>query len=166
MIKNGRIDIIIPAYNVSDELLFSCLSSIATQNLKDLLKVTIVDDASIKENYKDVIKHFSHFLDIQILRLKNNGGPGVARQYGIDNTNNEYIVFIDADDLLASGFALDFLKQILDNNDDTVMAVGQFQEPQFIEDNELMVHPHFEDLVWVFGKMYRRSFMKSNIIFF
>jgi glycosyltransferase involved in cell wall biosynthesis len=45
--RNGKIDIIIPAYNVKDELLFTCLSSIATQTLRDISKITIVDDASI-----------------------------------------------------------------------------------------------------------------------
>jgi glycosyltransferase involved in cell wall biosynthesis len=44
--RNGKIDIIIPAYNVKDDLLFTCLSSIATQTLRDISKVTIVDDAS------------------------------------------------------------------------------------------------------------------------
>jgi glycosyltransferase involved in cell wall biosynthesis len=49
--SNNKIDIIIPAYNVPDNILFRCLASIACQeNVSDCM-VTIVDDASTIENY-------------------------------------------------------------------------------------------------------------------
>jgi cellulose synthase/poly-beta-1,6-N-acetylglucosamine synthase-like glycosyltransferase len=43
---NRKIDVIIPAYNVSDDILFRCLSSIACQDIREDIAVTIVDDAS------------------------------------------------------------------------------------------------------------------------
>jgi glycosyltransferase involved in cell wall biosynthesis len=43
---NTKIDIIIPAYNVEDHILFRCLASISCQNNVEDLEVTIVDDAS------------------------------------------------------------------------------------------------------------------------
>jgi glycosyltransferase involved in cell wall biosynthesis len=43
---NRKIDIIIPAYNVPDKILYRCLASIACQEIPDDLEVTIVDDAS------------------------------------------------------------------------------------------------------------------------
>ena len=52
---NRDIDVIIPAYNVADDILFRCLASIACQDIASELKVTIVDDASTKQNYKNVI---------------------------------------------------------------------------------------------------------------
>lgn len=45
---NKLIDVIIPAYNVPDHILFRCLSSIACQSIVDEIEITIVDDASTK----------------------------------------------------------------------------------------------------------------------
>lgn len=76
---NRKIDVIIPAYNVPDEIIFRCLSSIACQDILSDIEVTIVDDASTEQNYAKVAKHFESFMKINILRYETNGGPGVAR---------------------------------------------------------------------------------------
>ena len=47
------IDVIIPAYNVPDNILFRCLASIACQDIVEDVEVTIVDDASTEQNYKN-----------------------------------------------------------------------------------------------------------------
>jgi glycosyltransferase involved in cell wall biosynthesis len=78
---NRIIDVIIPAYNVPDRILFRCLASIACQDIVEELEVTIVDDASTVENYRKVAEFFSSMMKINILRYETNGGPGVARQY-------------------------------------------------------------------------------------
>ena len=52
-----------------------------------------------------------------------------------------------------------------EDNEKIQVSVGQFQEPHPVE-NKIFVFNHFNDLVWVFGKMYRRSFLeKYNIRF-
>ena len=101
---NRKIDVIIPAYNVPDHILFRCLASIACQDIASELEVTIVDDASTEQNYAKVAKNFDDILKINILRYEVNGGPGVARQYGMDHTSNGYITFIDADDTFNGAF--------------------------------------------------------------
>jgi len=168
---NRLIDVIIPAYNVPDHILFRCLSSIACQDIVSDLEVTIVDDASTQQNYAEVIKAFQPIVKINLLRYETNGGPGVARQYGIDHTSNGYMTFIDADDTFNGAFALKALRNGIEmNNGLFQMCVGVFDEV-----HELMVDPsqnppllmsHENDLVWMFGKMYRRSFIdKYNIHF-
>jgi cellulose synthase/poly-beta-1,6-N-acetylglucosamine synthase-like glycosyltransferase len=47
---NRKIDVIIPAYNVPDHILFRCLASISCQDIVSELEVTIVDDASTDQN--------------------------------------------------------------------------------------------------------------------
>jgi glycosyltransferase involved in cell wall biosynthesis len=107
---NRNIDIIIPAYNVPDNILYRCLSSIACQDIISELEITIVDDASETQNYAEVAKYFNTIMKINILRYEKNGGPGVARQYGIDHTSNGYLTFIDADDTFNGAFALKALR--------------------------------------------------------
>ena len=167
---NRNIDVIIPAYNVPDEILFRCLASIACQDIVKDLEVTIVDDASTKQNYAAVAKNFESLMKINILRYETNGGPGVARQYGIDHTSNGYMTFIDADDTFNGAFALKALRNGIEmGNGVFQMCVGVFDEV-----HEMGLNPgegpllmqHENDLVWMFGKLYRRSFIDRYNIHF
>lgn len=167
---NNLIDVIIPAYNVPDNILFRCLASIACQDIVSDLEVTIVDDASTEQNYAKVAKRFEDILKINILRYDTNGGPGVARQYGIDHTYNGYMTFIDADDTINGAFALKALRNSIEmNNGMYIMSVGVFDEVHEENlqpgDGPILMH-HEQDLVWMFGKMYKRSFIdRYNIRF-
>lgn len=168
---NNIIDVIIPAYNVPDHILFRCLASIACQDIVSEIEVTIVDDASTKQNYAEVAKSFESILKINILRYEINGGPGVARQYGIDHTTNGYMAFIDADDTFNGAFALKALRNGIEmQNGLYQMCVGVFDEvheanlPQGETGPILMDHQM--DMVWMFGKMYRRSFIDKYKIRF
>jgi glycosyltransferase involved in cell wall biosynthesis len=167
---NRIIDVIIPAYNVPDHVLFRCLASIACQDIVKDLEVTIVDDASTTENYKAVADNFASIMKINILRYETNGGPGVARQYGIDHTKNGYMTFIDADDTLNGAFALKALRNGLEMNNGLFhTCVGVFDE---IHEEGLapgegpLLMAHEQDMVWMFGKLYRRSFIDQYNIHF
>lgn len=165
---NKIIDVIIPAYNVPDNILFRCLASIACQDIVSELEVTIVDDASTEQNYENVAKSFESIMKINILRYEENGGAGVARQYGIDHTSNGYMTFIDADDTLNGSFALKALRNgIEQNNGMFSMCVGVFDEIHEYDIPEApILMPHEQDLVWMFGKLYRRSFIDKHKIRF
>lgn len=171
MKKYSRIiDVIIPAYNVPDNILFRCLASIACQDIISELEVTIVDDASTTQNYKEVIKHFEPIMKVNLLRYEINGGPGVARQYGIDHTSNGYLTFIDADDTFNGSFALKALRNGIEQQSGLFqMCVGVFDEVHetgIPEGDGPILMAHEQDLVWMFGKMYRRNFIdKYNIRF-
>jgi glycosyltransferase involved in cell wall biosynthesis len=170
---NNKVDVIIPAYNVPFQIIFRCLSSIACQTIVNDVDVTIVDDASDKEYievYKNVSDFFAQTLNIKILRYEVNGGPGVARQYGIDHTENGFMTFIDADDTFNGAYALQALRTSIEmENGRFCMSVGVFDEvheslaPQ---GQGPMLLPHEQDLIWMFGKMYRRSFIDKYSIRF
>lgn len=166
MNSNRKIDIIIPVYNVKDDILFRCLASIAIQNILEDLEITLVDDASTKQNYEKVIEPFTSFMNIKILRYEVNGGPGVARQYGIDHTTNAYISFIDADDSLNGPFAMETLRKGIEaENNKYKMCVASFDEiidTDYVGTNNtpaIINYPN--NMVWVFSKIYRRSFLNE-----
>ncbi len=167
---NRLIDVIIPAYNVSDDILFRCLASIACQDIASELEITIVDDASTVQNYNKVASHFDSVMKINILRYETNCGPGVARQYGLDHTSNGYVTFIDADDTFNGAFALKALRNSIEvNNGLFQMAVGVFDEVHesglHAGDGPILM-AHEQDMVWMFGKLYRRSFIDKYKIRF
>lgn len=166
-----KIDVIIPAYNVPDEILFRCLASIAIQDILKDIEVTIVDDASTKQNYTKVIEPFLPIMKVQILRYEVNGGPGVARQYGIDHTHNEYISFIDSDDAFNGSWALETLRNGIESDDNRYqMCVGVFDEiinSDYVgTDNTPAIVEYSNNMVWVFAKIYRRDFLQRYNIRF
>lgn len=167
---NNKIDVIIPAYNVPDNILFRCLASIACQDIVSELKVTIVDDASTEQNYQEVANHFSSIMKVEVLRYEENGGPGVARQYGIDHTSNGYMTFIDADDTFNGSLALKALRKGIElQNGIFQMCVGVFDEvhEEGIPNGDgPILMPHENDMIWMFGKLYRRSFIDKYKIRF
>lgn len=151
------VDVIIPAYNAHKTIVKS-LCSVAFQTYKDKIRVYIVDDCSNK-SYEEEIKIFEKDLNITLLKMKKNSGPGNARQYGIDNSNSPYILFLDSDDFLYDCFAIEnLLKNIKDND----MAIGQIMDEK--KDGKLFI---YNDSKWcLHGKMYKRSFLnKYNIRF-
>ena len=119
-----KIDIIIPAYKAQNTILRT-LSSIAIQSVLNDISVTIVNDAD-GIGYQKFVDMFKDYMDIKEITLEKNGGPGVARQYGIDNTNSPYFTCIDADDTFAGAFALEILMKGLDENKEYHTVIGSF----------------------------------------
>lgn len=90
--------IIIPFYNVPEELVNKCLSSIINQNWGETCyEVIFINDGSIipiAESTKQLFLEFNLFTLIE----QENQGPGVARNQGIKYAKGKYIFFIDPDD--------------------------------------------------------------------
>ena len=152
------IDIIIPAYN-SHKTIEQTLSSIVYQDNSDLVNVYIIDDAS-DTSYNDIVKFYENFIKIKELKLPINSGPGVARQYGIDNSSSEYITFIDSDDVFSDCYAIITLfNAIKENNSDLVIS-------NILEETNNGFVTKKRDTVWLHGKMYKRDFLEKNNIRF
>ena len=152
------VDIIIPAYN-SHNTIIRTLSSITMQLNRDELVVTIVNDGG--KNYEDIVNIFKPLINVREIGYEINKGPGYARQYGIDNTKEDFIVFIDADDTFYEACSLSLmLKPMKDSS-------AKFLISPFLnigKNNEQAPTP--ANLVWVFGHVYRRSFLTEHNIRF
>lgn len=152
------IDVIIPAYNAHDTI-EDTLYSITSQSISEKFNVYIVDDCS-KKNYNNIVKKFSKALNIFELKTPENIGPGGARQFGIDNSNGEFIIFIDSDDIFNDCFSVEVLYNTM-NNTDSNYATSNFnleEEDRFIK--------KIDYSTWLHGKIYRRSFLEDNNIRF
>lgn len=153
------IDVIIPAYN-AHETIERTLYSIAYQRNSENLNVYIINDNSIKD-YSKEIDFFKNFINIRELKLKENSGPGYARQYGIEHSDSEYIVFIDSDDIFATPLSLITLENAIKaSNSDVVVSA-------FIEEktkDEFIFYDN--DPIALHGKIYKRKFIEKNKIKF
>lgn len=149
------IDVIIPVYN-SGKNIGKTLNSLLSQvNYKDLC-IYIIDDCS-SEDYTDILNHYKKYLNITYHKLDKNSGPGIARNYGLEHSNNEYVVFLDSDDEFYKNDSISTLLKNIENYD---MVLGKIQ--QMINDNYIV---RFHEGC-LHGKMYRRSFLEKNNIKF
>ena len=155
---NNKVDIIIPAYN-AHKTIDRTLFSIAMQdNIKDIY-VYIVNDGSIID-YSEQVNKFSKFMKVKELLLKKNSGPGYAREYGIEHSSNDFLVFIDSDDILFNSNSIINLLNSM-NNDKSDIVISNFRE----EVNNGYIS-HENDIIFMHGKMYKRKFLIDNDIKF
>lgn len=172
--KNNKIDIIIPAYKAHATIVRT-LASIAMQTIKDDVNVYIVNDGCPDngkwDTYEAIAAGFEKLTEIpiEVITLPQNSGPGVARQKGIEAGSNQFFTCIDADDTFASTIALETLREAMkqDNpqfSEDSIKCVsGTFLQ---LGENIKQVLPHPQDMVWMFGKLYRRKFIEDYEIKF
>ena len=148
------IDIIIPLYNCIDTL-EKTLLSISNQDIKDKFTIILVDDKSTQD-YHLIIKKFQNLLNIKYYRLDKNVGPGIARQYGIDHSKNQYIIFIDADDLFPKENSISMIYNIIKQGYDYVSSLVYNEYLKINISNSGDLH----------GKIYLRKFIEDNNIRF
>lgn len=149
-----KVDIIIPCYNTHSTLP-RVLSSILTQTVKDEIKVILVDDAS-DEGYDDIVEHFKPFLDIDIITLEKNSGPGTARRVGMQAGNSKYIMCIDSDDTFFNAYSVSKMLHEIEKRQCDI-CYSNFLEDV---DNGKFV-PHVNDGIWFFGKIFKRQFLEN-----
>lgn len=120
------VDIIIPVYK-SKSKLYATLFSIGL-NTKDI-EVTIVDDCSGGDTYEDIIEEFKPFFPIKVIYCEKNGGPGIARNVGIENSTADYIIFIDCGDVFMNPFTLrQMIQATVENPWAKVISFGHLEE--------------------------------------
>jgi hypothetical protein len=82
--------VIVPVFNAGLDI-ERCLAALAQSTYKHF-EVLIVDDGST-EPVKPLVERFGY----RYLRIDGPGGPARARNRGVQQTETEYIIFIDAD---------------------------------------------------------------------
>lgn len=127
--KKPLFSIIIPMKN-AQRYIGSALNSIANQNFNNI-EVFVIDDNSDKtDNSKKLVQSWKTQHPNINLKLfettKDNGGPGGARNIGLDNATGKYVLFLDADDVLNKN-ALKSIKKSIDENPNTDIFVLGYQ---------------------------------------
>ena len=119
------VDIIMPCY-YSNEVISPGLAKIAQQTIIDDITLIIVNDCSPNTDckYQDLIALYKDKIHIRYFETKVNGGPGMARQLGLDNATADWVMFQDDDDEL---YANDTVEKLLLCANNSVSATGKIQ---------------------------------------
>lgn len=117
MLKKDSVSVIINAYNEEEDI-GDCLDSLADQTYDDF-ELVVVDDGST-DGTMEVVEEYSDKFDMKTHRTE-HVGLKKARKEGVRRADGEYLITIDADEVLRE----DFLENILKGfEDDDVGAVG------------------------------------------
>ncbi len=148
-----KLDIIIPIYK--SKYLFNLLQSIASSKYIADINIILVNDGD-KQDYSQIINSFNN-LHISYLSYENNQGPGIARQYGLDNSFSSFITFIDSDDIFLPN-GLNTIIEAIELYSDKYLYLFDF-----IENNIICSKiDHYGTM----GQVYARKFLQQyNICF-
>ena len=97
-IKQRYVSIVTPYYNAS-KYIMETANSVLNQTFP-FFEWIIVNDGSTSEHELKVLEKIENMDDRIKIYHQENGGASKARNYGISKSQTEYIVFLDADDLI------------------------------------------------------------------
>jgi glycosyltransferase involved in cell wall biosynthesis len=156
-----KCSIIIPFYGQTEEELVIPLSSINNQIGIDFstLDVHLVNDGGPEVDVSrfDILSH----LEIHYHMIENSG-PGLARQYGIDHSEGEYLMFMDSDDMLQFGGALQEFYNVEKYDRKYKMIIAKFIE-QYMHADGNFRYKIYSEHNWsaVYGKWFKRDYLES-----
>lgn len=90
-----KISIIVPVYN-ADKHLDECIKSLIVQDYEDF-EIILINDGSNDKSGDICDQYASSYKNVFVYHI-NNQGVSYARNYGIEQSTGEYLMFIDADD--------------------------------------------------------------------
>ena len=111
-----KVSIIVPVYNV-EKYLARCLDSLVNQTLDDI-EIIVVNDGT-KDNSQLIIDQYVKNYPNKVYSfIKENGGLGDARNFGMKHAKADYIGFVDSDDYVENRmYELLYNKAVLEEAD-------------------------------------------------
>ena len=166
-----KVSVIVPVYNV-EKYIDKCLNTLVNQTLKDI-EIIIVNDGS-PDNSQEIIDKYQKKYPKKIKSyIKENGGQGSARNFGLEKATGEYIGYVDSDDFIE----LDMYEKLYNKakkNDLDIVICGNYCVTETGNKTEESDRRLFSDKkknaffgkMAVWNKIYKRELLlNSNISF-
>lgn len=163
-----KLDIIIPHYKEPWSVCRYLFDTLAVQrgvNLEDI-RVIFVNDGKHDEcnlSLEDLEKTQLYPFEVDVF-FKEHAGISAARNFGLYQSDTDYVMFCDADDGFLNGYGLYVLMEAAKDKPDLI--VSDFWEETRDINGDVAVVKHDQDLTFMHGKLYRREFLLEHDLVF
>lgn len=162
-----KLQILIPQYKETDEIVKPLLDSIALQqnvNLKEDVGVIITNDGTDVFLTDELLN--SYPFKIEYFHDEHRGVSG-TRNACLDRATADYVMFCDADDMFYQVCGLYIVFREIDQNGGFDALISAFlEETRNPETKEPVYVNHNTDSTFVHGKVYKRKYLIDNNIRF
>lgn len=174
--QEKKVSIVIPVYN-AEKYLGEALESLFAQTYRNWEAILVVSRSG--DQTEEVVEEYLK-RDLRISRLDHEGqGISSARNQGVSSADGEYLLFMDADDYLSDPLVLQRYLNIAEkiSADIVVSNYARLWKGRFLpaethqtfsvyhrDSEEFRFRGFFSvgTLSYVWGKLYRRSFLEEN----
>lgn len=160
--------VVVPAFNVADYLP-ACLDSVLGQTYTNL-DVLVINDGSTDNTASIADSYAQKHRRVRVIHQP-NAGLGAARNKGLDNSDSQFITFVDSDDLVPSKAYERAMNSLHSTGSDVCIgSVSRFDRrnkwlPFWVhlahdEDRLSITGQEFPPIMWdvfAWNKVYRRS---------
>lgn len=163
-----KLSIIVPVYGV-EKYIDKCLDSLVKQSLKEI-EIIVVNDGTKDNSQKIIDKYVKKYPDKIKSYIKENGGQGSARNYGLKKATGEYIGYVDSDDFVEKDMYKKLYNKAKENNYDIVVC-GNYNVSEdyqnknidaFINNYNTDLENIFFGKMAVWNKIYKRDILIKN----
>ena len=160
--------IVIPLYN-KEEYICKSIDSVLEQNY-DEFEIVVVDDGSKDKSYQLVASRYESNRRVRLIQQK-NAGPAAARNTGVNYSRMEWILFLDADDILLPNALHQFAKLIMKNPSISyficnyyIQCNGALSLFQYLPIEGLLKHPFFWEFAGWMSDRPGSAIYKKNLV--
>lgn len=158
------LDIIVPHYKEPWEVCHYLFDTIATQRgiCFENIRVIVVDDGvNVEIPWDALARKYPYRIDYM---PKEHGGVSAARNYGLDNSTADYVMFCDIDDGFLNNYGLHLIFSAMQDGYDYI--ISNFVEETYTADNTMTIIRHDNDYTFMHGKVYKRQFLVDHNVRF
>ena len=95
--KSIKVSVIMPVYN-AQRFLKEAIDSVLSQSFSDF-ELIVVDDCSTDGSYEILLGYRENDGRVRVYKNEENRGVSYTRNFGVSKAENDYIAFIDSDDM-------------------------------------------------------------------
>lgn len=157
-----KLQILVPQYNETDEVIKPLLDSIALQQSVDFNEVGVIicNDGSDVKLSRELLNSYP----FEVVYLNNeHKGVSETRNACLDYATADYVMFCDADDMFMNVCGLYIVFREFEQGFDTLLSVFM-EESRHPETKEVVYINHEMDSTFVHGKIHRRQYLIDNNI--
>lgn len=137
---NPLFSVVIPVYNVADNMLRECIDSVLAQTYKNF-EIILVDDASTQKSVRKVLGEYEGRAGITVIYRKENGHISRTTNDGIHAAKGEFVALCDCDDLYAPNALYEIAKKL---NEDRTLDFIYTDEDKIDEKGKVRENPFFK----------------------